>query len=91
MPESMQRVVAKYQRDNDLVLQFLEERFDQNPGGRIKQKDCYELYKMWCRKNGYMVMSNKKFKAELMKHPGWVFGEPMIHGYLFYLGISLKE
>ena len=88
MPESMQKVVAKYQRDNDLVLQFLEETYKQDLTGRVKEKNCYEMYKMWCRKNGYFTMKVKKFKAELMTHPEWVFDEVKSSGYYYYLGIS---
>lgn len=91
MPESMRRVVDKYKKDNDLVLQFLEEVYRQDPAGRVKQKDCYEMYKIWCRKNGYPTMKVRKFKAELMTHPEWVFDEVKYCGYPHYLGISLIQ
>lgn len=88
MPPSMQRVVNKYQRDNDLVLQFLEDKCRQDFTGRIKQKDLYELYKQWCRANGYMILSARKFKAELLKHPDWVMTEIKRDGYYYYVGVT---
>ena len=92
MPVSMRRVVNQYERDNDVVLQFLEDRCRKDPEGRVKQKDLYELYKIWCRKMGYHAVSAKKFKAELLTHPDWIEdAERKIHGYLVYSGIVIKS
>ena len=88
MPAKLQKVVDKYHKDNDLVLQFLEDRCVQDPDGRIKQKDLYELYKIWCRGCGYRNLSAQKFKAELMMHPDWISGDIKVHGYPHYVGVK---
>ena len=91
MPESMRRVVRQYEKDNDVVLQYLEDRCEKDPDGRIKQKDFYELYKIWCRKMGYRSASAKKFKAELLTHPDWIVSaDKKSNGYPVYYGVRMK-
>lgn len=88
MPPVLQQVVNRYQKDNDIVLQFLEDKCRHDSESRVKQKDLYELYKIWCRGMGYYVMSARRFKAELATHPEWMMGEVKINGYPHYVGIS---
>jgi putative DNA primase/helicase len=88
MPDSLKQVVRKYQKDNDTVLQFLEDKCQKDPEGKVKQKDLYELYKIWCRGMGYYVMSAKKFAASLRIHTDWLQDEVSIKGYPCYCGFS---
>jgi putative DNA primase/helicase len=91
MPDSMCKVVSQYQRDNDLVVQFLEEKFTRDPGSRIKQKDCYELFKIWCRKNGCNTMGSRRFRAEVLMHPDWVSDTFTSEGCSYYMGIGVTQ
>lgn len=90
MPDSIRQVVLKYERDNDVVLQFLEEVCVKDPNGKIKGKDLYDHYKIWARSNGCFIMSAKKFNANMETHPEWHDGRSLIDGLQFYKGISLK-
>lgn len=65
---------------------FLEQRCESGEGLRIKVKDLYSTYRTWAKSNGYSLISNYKFKNELMRHPksfdwiGLTDGYPMVHG-----------
>lgn len=87
MPESMLPVVRRYEKDNDTVLQFLEQCCQHTDGG-CPAKVLYENYKCWCRSNGYYVYSAKKFNAALRANPEWYSSERKVHNALIYDGIS---
>lgn len=70
MSQSLQTVIDKYEKDNDLILQFLEEKC--KPEGETKTRDLYGAYKIWCKSNGYYTISSRKFAAGLNTHPEWV-------------------
>lgn len=91
MPKSMRNVIKQYEKDNDIVLQFLEDRCETAPDERIKAKTLYDAYKSWCRSNGYYVCSLKKFIAELTTHPEWYDRKGLSGGAVAFSGIKLKE
>ena len=91
MPAHMQKVVKAYEKDNDLVLQFLEEKCERTEEGQIKAKAVYDAYKIWCKSNGYYVCSMKKFNAELTAHPEWYDEKGISSGYITYQGLGLKS
>lgn len=91
MPPEMQKIIRRYERDNDLMLQFLEEKCEKYPGSYLKGKTLYDAYKIWCRGNGYFVPTANKFHAELERHPDWHEGRTMYLGYSNYKGIRFKE
>ena len=91
MPAHMQKVVKAYEKNNDLVLQFLEEKCERTEEGQIKAKAVYDAYKIWCKSNGYYVCSMKKFNAELTAHPEWYDEKGISSGYITYQGLGLKS
>ena len=91
MSGSMQKVIRQYEKDNDIVLQFLEDRCEQDPLDVIKAKALYDTYKSWCRSNGYYTCSLKKFIAEVTTHPEWALDKGLTHGAVIFTGIKLKE
>lgn len=91
MSEGMQKVIRQYEKDNDLVLQFLEERCQKVDEGGTRAKTLYDNFKIWCKSNGYYVMSAKKFNAGMEQHPEWHEGKRMSNGYPVYDGVILKE
>lgn len=91
MCEGMKRVIKQYEKDNDLVLQFLEEKCTKAEDGGTKAKALYDNYKIWCRSNGYFVLSAKKFYAGLNMHPEWSDGCVKRDGYPFYRNLRLKS
>lgn len=93
MPENMRRVVKQYEKDNDLVLQFLEEKCEKaGPEKKIvtRKKSLYDAYKIWCKSNGYFVCSAKRFNADMETHPEWHGGSVTRDGYPCYRDINLK-
>lgn len=91
MNDAMREVIKQYEKDNDLVLQFLEERCQKTAESGTRAKALYDAYKMWCRSNGYFTCSAKKFNAGLEQHPEWVGYRCMRDGYPYYKGIVLKS
>lgn len=103
MSEPLRSVVAKYERDNDLVLQFLENRCvrvpedECNPLGEknkrttIRAKDLYQAFKMWAKSEGAFVLSARKFNSEMERHPEWFDRKSTSSGFVIYWGLKLKE
>jgi len=91
MNENMRAVVKAYERDNDLVIQFLEEKCERISEGYIKAKSLYDTYKIWCKSCGYYVCSMKKFNAEVTAHPGWYAEKGVINGVTVYYGLGMKQ
>ena len=91
MPEPMRQVVRQYERDNDLVLQFLEEKCERTSEARTRAKALYDSYKIWCKSNGFFVCSAKRFNADVEAHPEWHEGKSVYNGYPSYKGIRLKR
>lgn len=91
MNENMRAVVKAYERDNDLVIQFLEEKCERISEGYIKAKSLYDAYKIWCKSCGYYVCSMKKFNAEVTAHPGWYAEKGVINGVTVYYGLGMKQ
>ena len=90
MCDDMKKVIKQYEKDNDLVLQFLEEKCEGTNEGYTKAKTLYDNYKIWCKSNGYYVCSMKKFNAELTTHPEWYHEKNLIAGVTVYYGLALK-
>ena len=90
MSAAMQKVISQYEKDNDLILQFLEDRCERDDGSRIKVKDLYGAYKIWCKSNGYYIATLRKFRAGTEAHPEWV-DLFLKDGYQTYKGVKLKE
>lgn len=90
MSSGLRKVVAEYEKDNDLVLQFLEEKCEKIELGGTKAKYLYDAYKIWCKSGGYYVCSVKKFIAELLAHPEWCKGKSILDGVAKMNGIKLR-
>lgn len=90
MPEHMKKVIKKYEDDNDLVLQFLNEKCVVDDENSIKCSDLYRAYKNWCRGEGVFSCSSFKFKGEMERHPDWFKKISMSAGVQMYRGLRLK-
>lgn len=71
MNDDMLEVITNYEKENDLVLQFIEDKCERENGCTIKLNNLYSAYKIWCRSNGYFVFSLKKFKKSLEALSDW--------------------
>lgn len=90
MSPAMRKVVNQYERDNDLCLQFLEERCEQAEGVNTRSKSLFDAYKIWCKSNGYFACSAKRFNADMETHPEWHGGKVVYQGYPVYKNLKLK-
>lgn len=91
MSDEMKKVVRQYEKDNDIVLMFLEESCRRSDSEYIRAKLLYDTYKIWAKSNGYYVVSAKKFYASVEQHPEWSDGRKDKDGYPIYQGITLKQ
>lgn len=91
MTEELRSVVSKYERDNDLVLQFLEIRCVRDENANIKTKDLYNCFKLWAKSEGAFILSARKFNAEMERHPEWFDRKSTSSGFAIYWGLKLKE
>ena len=91
MSKELKKVVTKYERDNDLVLQFLENRCERNEEITIKAKDLYNAFKLWAKSEGAFVLSARKFNSEMERHPEWFDRKSTSSGFVIYWGLKLKE
>lgn len=87
MPTEIKKVVEEYERDNDLVLQFLEDTCIKDENAQVNQKDLYDYYKSWCKKNGYLPFSAKRFNANVRSHTEWYDDEIVRKGIKVYVGL----
>lgn len=92
MSAPMQKVIRQYERDNDLVLQFLEEKCERTEEGSVRAKTLYDNYKIWCKSNGFFVCSSKKFNAGMETHPEWHDGKRVGTGNMtVFDGLRMRE
>ena len=90
MSPAMRQVVKQYEKDNDLVLQFLEEKCEKKEKVYTRQTTLFNAYKIWCKSNGYFQCSAKRFNADMEMHPEWHDGRTVYSGYPCYRGIQMK-
>ena len=90
MPSSIRAVVKQYEKDNDIVLQFLEDMCIRDADTSYRAKDLYDGYKIWCRRNGYTACSVKKFNALVEQHPEWYDEITTPGNRKTFKGLSLK-
>ena len=91
MANHLKDVVNRYERDNDIVLQFLENRCEQNEASNIKARDLYKAFKTWTKSEGVYTISARKFNSEMERHPEWFDRKSTSGGYVIYWGLKLKE
>ncbi len=91
MTKELRKVVIDYEKDNDLVLQFLEARCERADDTAIKAKDLYSAYKIWAKSEGAFILSARKFYSELERHPEWFDRKFKGHGQMSYEGLKLTE
>ncbi len=66
LPKAIRRAKGKYQRDNDQIGRFLEDRCDFEDHLRIGSQALYDVYKRWCDETGEgIVLSQKEWSQEM--------------------------
>lgn len=91
MSAELRSVIREYEKDNDIVLQFLEEKCERaSEEEGVLAKSLYDTYKIWCKSNGFFICSSRKFNAELTAHPEWYAEKYKNHGQIKYKGLKFK-
>lgn len=86
-PKCIQENNLSYEKENDLVANFLEDRCTPDDNGKVYRLDLYTAYKSWCKTNGLPLISSHKFykemelKSQLSK----------IRGTYYFKGITLNS
>ena len=91
MSPSLRSVVNQYRENNDMVLQFFNERCEKAEGEKIKAKDLYQAFKVWAKSNGEFVLSARKFNAEMERHSEFFDYKGKTMGMTMYYEIKLKQ
>lgn len=91
MSPKMRKVIKQYEKDNDIVLQFLEARCEKGDNFKVRASDLYNKYKSWVKNEGLFPLSAQKFNAEMERHPEWSEGRRNLNGYPTWWGIKLRE
>jgi putative DNA primase/helicase len=66
-PDSVRNAVNAYQRQNDGVPVFLEERVTKEKGRVLKASGMYEEYNYWANQEGYPQLSHNQLTPRLKK------------------------
>lgn len=62
--EDMKKVVRKYEKDNDVVMQFFESKCVVQEDSKVSGNTLYNAYKFWCKENGFFSKSSIKFYSD---------------------------
>lgn len=89
MTEQMQKASKDYQRDNDHVLEWLEDRCRKYPNGRTPVSKAYDDYSNWCQAQRYAPEGIRAFSADILKHPDWCEDRRKSHGVTTFSGFVI--
>ena len=86
-PKSVKESIRSYEKKNDKVALFVEERCKLEENARIGRGEFYTAYKSWCKTNGLSAMSSPRFN-ECMEN----YAKPVaLHGVKQWKGITLDN
>ena len=91
MPLKMLDVIRNYERDNDLVGQFLEAKCEYAIGESVRCKSLYDSFKLWSKSEGSRSLGLKKFNADMERHIQWHNGKAVVDGEPVWTAIKFKE
>jgi putative DNA primase/helicase len=67
-PDAVREATAEYKTEQDIFLQFLQEKLKRDPDAVIPGKEIYAAYKAWAEAEGERVQSRKWTSARLEEH-----------------------
>ena len=91
MSDSMEGVIDEYRKSNDLILSFLEQKTARDSSEKIRSKELYDLYKIWCKSSGFYCCTIKAFNSGMDSHPEMYDECRMSRGYKVYYGIKIAK
>ncbi|MEV0898369.1 phage/plasmid primase, P4 family [Actinoplanes sp. NPDC049802] len=69
-PESVEQAKAKWRKDSDDILRFVDEVCSLDPGRWVVATELYAEYARWAAANGHRAMSSKEFAKRMRSHGG---------------------
>jgi putative DNA primase/helicase len=90
MVDAVQSATAEYRNEQDLVMQFLEDKCETNPDFSIDKDELYQAWRLWCEVTGEMEAAKrtKKWLTHQMTKRGYQQGGGQYH---MLIGIRLKK
>jgi len=62
--EKNDRLILQYKKDNNNVLQFIDDALIEEENNNIRSIEMYNWYKLFCKENGYSPLGRNKFINE---------------------------
>jgi P4 family phage/plasmid primase-like protien len=62
--EKNDSVILQYKKDNNNVLQFIDDALIEEENNNVKSIEMYNWYKLFCKENGYSPLGRNKFINE---------------------------
>jgi putative DNA primase/helicase len=92
MVDAVQSATAEYRNEQDLVMQFLEDKCEINPNFSIDKDEFYRDWRVWCEVTGEMEAAKrtKKWLTHQMTSKGYKYGGAQ-KNTLFGLRMKSKE
>jgi putative DNA primase/helicase len=89
--------VEEYRRDQNPVIEFVEDMVRVDPEGRVKRPDVPTIFRDWCTANGHEEWVRKDVQAfwslfrMAMAERGWEYATKKVQGTVFLTGMALKQ
>lgn len=88
MPDKIKDATEEYRDEMDIVESFAKECLRKKPSARERASDVFAAYRAWARQsNEWDGMTKAKFGIEMGKR----FSKKNINGYVYYVGVQLRE
>ncbi len=85
-PNIVKEATREYQKNEDIINQFLEECCEFNSKGRIQAQPFHTAYKRWCESNNYLPLKSRKFSERMLER----FERVEDSGKRYYVGVILS-
>ncbi|MFS5540493.1 phage/plasmid primase, P4 family [Streptococcus agalactiae] len=84
-PKATEEQMKVFKKDNNTVLAFVEEWFDDFESTALPTRFLWWLYKEWCKENGYTALKKTTFEKELASNisDDWILKTAKIKGKFF--------
>ena len=84
-PKATEEQMKVFKKDNNTVLAFVEEWFDNFESTALPTRFLWWLYKEWCKENGYTSLKKTTFEKELASNvpDGWILKKSRVKGKFF--------
>jgi len=89
-PETVKKALAEYQKWNDPISGFVQDKCQLDVGNRIERQMLFTAYAKYCLEEGFKTESRNSFYKRVRSFPG--VGEVEAHdGNYIFTGLKLKS